>query len=245
VRAIWNGRQVSLWPTIAEGFGEVRARRVCYYRESAYAIGENGDLLSWGGRSHGLLGHGDENYQLLPKRVEALRDVRVSSVSAGGWHALALAEDGVVYAWRANCWRALSGDPHVQAELLPYPVDALQGVRVVSIVVAAYRGYAVADTGELWAWGLDVKDDTPLYHDEQVICLVPKPIEALRGVKVDAVAGGINHTLALADDGSVYSWGGSYAARIGALGLGPSVSGAKVPVRTPRRIPALRVAYGF
>jgi alpha-tubulin suppressor-like RCC1 family protein len=33
-----------------------------------------------------------------PKRVEALRGVRMSSVSAGICHVLALAEDGQVYA---------------------------------------------------------------------------------------------------------------------------------------------------
>jgi alpha-tubulin suppressor-like RCC1 family protein len=59
---------------------------------------------------------------------------------------------------------------------------------------------------------------------------------------VDAVATGGNHTLALAVDGSVYAWGDMYAAESGLLGLGPSVSGAAVPVLTPQIIPELRVA---
>ena len=52
---------------------------------------------------------------------------------------------------------------------------------------------------------------------------------------------GWSHTLALAEDGSVYSWGNEHAATAGALGLGYAVSGARMPVPTPECIPALRV----
>jgi alpha-tubulin suppressor-like RCC1 family protein len=63
----------------------------------------------------------------------------------------------------------------------------------------------------------------------------------LRGTKVDAVAAGERHTLALADDGSVYACGNRRAAELGALGLGPSVRDAGRDVPTPQRIPALRL----
>jgi alpha-tubulin suppressor-like RCC1 family protein len=129
--------------------------------------------------------------------------------------------------------------------LLPKPVEALRGVRVGSIAAAAFRSYAVADTGELWAWGVDFPGFSDLGHGELTSCLLPKPIKSLRGIKLDAVAVGSFHTLALADDGSVYAWGGEDAANVGALGLGPAVSDADVPVPTPQRIPALRVACGL
>jgi alpha-tubulin suppressor-like RCC1 family protein len=48
-----------------------------------YAIVEDGELFSWGTGEDGLLGHGDTNDQPSPKRVEVLRDVRVSSVACG------------------------------------------------------------------------------------------------------------------------------------------------------------------
>jgi alpha-tubulin suppressor-like RCC1 family protein len=98
---------------------------------------------------------------------------------------------------------------------------------------------------DLWAWGhenLSLNYSIPL--GEQASCPVPKPIESLRGIKVDAVASGLI-TTALADDGSVYTWGCFEAAREGALGLGDSVTEAGVDVRKPQRIPALRVACGL
>jgi alpha-tubulin suppressor-like RCC1 family protein len=231
-----------LLPIIVEGFGGVRVRRVFVKSHIAFAIGEDGALYSWGADFGGLLGHGDTQYQPSAKRVEALRGICVSSVAVGGCYVLALAEDGLVYAWGETAYRAVLGNPHVERELLPKPVEALRGVRVGSVDVAGDRSYAVAETGEVWAWGLDSEHRTALGHGEQEDCRVPNPIETLRGVKVNAVAAAGWHTLALADDRSVYAWGNKDTA-VGAMGRVPSISGAPQDLRTtPRRIPALRVA---
>jgi alpha-tubulin suppressor-like RCC1 family protein len=128
--------------------------------------------------------------------------------------------------------------------MLPKPIEALRGVRMGS-VAACDQSYALADTGELWAWGVADHTLAPLGHGAQMDCPLPKPIASLRGIKVDAVMAYMDHTLALADDGSVYAWGGEWAAESGALGLGPSVSDARVRVPIPQRVPGLRVACGL
>jgi alpha-tubulin suppressor-like RCC1 family protein len=133
----------------------VRVRRVRAGQHTAFAIGEDAELFSWDRDMFGLLGHGDTRNQPSPKRVEALRGVRVSSVAFENAHALVLTEDGLVYAWGKNSYRALLGNPQGERDLLPKPVEALRGVRVSSVAAACVRGYAVADTGELWALGLD------------------------------------------------------------------------------------------
>jgi alpha-tubulin suppressor-like RCC1 family protein len=129
----------------------VRVRQVFAGISEGFAIGEEGELFSWGVGECGLQGHGDTRDRRSPKRVEALLGVRVSSVASGADHALALAEDGLVYAWGENIWKATLGNLHVERELLPKPVEALRGVRVGSIAACAWRSYAVADTGEVWA----------------------------------------------------------------------------------------------
>jgi E3 ubiquitin-protein ligase HERC2 len=237
-------------PMIAEGFDGVRVRRVCAGEGKTFAIGEEEEVLSWGRGTYGKLGHGNTQDQPSPKRIEALLGVRVSQVVVDAYHTLALAEDGQVYAWGENWHRALLGNPLVGGELLPRPVEALRGVRVGRIAAACTRSYAVADTGELWAWGRDSGGHPPLGHGERVDCPLPVQIESLRGINVDAVFAGPTHSLAVADDGSMYVWGKPNTLwQGGALGLGlnafaTSHAEAEELVRTPRRIPGLRVECG-
>jgi alpha-tubulin suppressor-like RCC1 family protein len=73
----------------------------------------------------------------------------VSSVSVGLYHALALTEDVLVYAWGEYEDGALLIDPNVENELTSNPVEALRGVRVGSVAAGSYCRYAVTDTGEL------------------------------------------------------------------------------------------------
>jgi alpha-tubulin suppressor-like RCC1 family protein len=253
-----------LRPMMVEGFGGVRVRRVCAASDVAFAIGEDGEVTSWGQGTEGRLGHGAERDQPSPKRVEALQGVRVSCVAVGRRHVLALAEDGLVYAWGENAFEAVLGNPHVERELLPKPAEALRGVRVGSVAAIDYRSYAVTDTGELCAWGVDgfelgawgvdgfklgawgVHNFAPLGHDERTNCPLPKPIESLRGVKVDAVAAGYERTLVLADNGIVYAWGvGMNPEGLDALGLGSAMPTVMRPVLTPQLVPDLRVAGQF
>jgi alpha-tubulin suppressor-like RCC1 family protein len=206
----------------------------------AIAIGQDGEVFSWERGKDGLLGHGDTEDQPIPKQVEALRGVQVSSVSVGWYHAIALTEEGLVYAWGENTERALLGKPNVERELLPKPVEALRSIRVDSVTAAGHRSYAVAGTGELWVWGVGANMmKPPLGHGEQTSCPLPMRIESLRSIKVDAVAAHDHHTLALTDDGSVFTWGRGHAFL---LGLGSSVSDAQSLVPTPQRIHSLHVA---
>jgi alpha-tubulin suppressor-like RCC1 family protein len=105
------------------------------------------------------------------------------------------------------------------------------------------RSYAVADTGELWAWGVST-NPYPLGHGEDEDCPLPKPIESLRGIKVDAVAGCRAHTLAVADNGCAYSWSNRGFAWSGALGFVPVDEVAENKLLSRQHIPGLRVACG-
>jgi E3 ubiquitin-protein ligase HERC2 len=230
----------SLRHVVVKGFGKVRMRGVGAGLTVHFAIGEEGELFSWGSDKYGRLGHGVKAGREKPKRVEALRGVRVISVAVGFSHTLALAEDGLVYAWGKNEDKVLLGNPDVEWELLPRPVEALRSVCVVSIAASSSHSCALAGTGELYTWGFG----PPLGQGMNNHCPLPTPVESLQGIKVVAVSTG-QQTLAMANDGSVYSLGDGFAAEWGVLGLGAAVKEAGECERTAQCVPALRVACGL
>jgi alpha-tubulin suppressor-like RCC1 family protein len=219
-------------------------RRVCAGEHIAFAVGDEGQFFSWGSGEYGRLGHSDTQDQPSPKRVEALRGVRMSIASVWNFSAVALAEDGLMYAWGHNMGQAQLSAEDVEGDLQPKPIEALHGVRVGSVAIGCNGTYVVADTGELWG-RLGCGDSAPFCQGNWVKCLLPEPSESLRGVKVDAVAGDGSRTMALADDWSVYMWGVGRAASFCELGpAGRSVKGT-MRVTTPRHIPGLRVSCGL
>ena len=71
----------------------------------------------------GALGHGDEQDQLLPKKVEAFADQRVVAVSAGLGHSLAITADGAVLTWGEGETGCLGHGEDRSNQLLPKKVE--------------------------------------------------------------------------------------------------------------------------
>ena len=72
----------------------------------------------------GELGHGDEQSQLLPKKVEALAGQRVVAVSAGGEHSLAITADSAVFTWGEGERGCLGHGEDLSNQLLPKKIEA-------------------------------------------------------------------------------------------------------------------------
>ena len=70
------------------------------------------------------LGHGDEQEQLLPKKVEAFADQRVVAVSAGGMHSLAITAHGAVFTWGEGDRGRLGHGEDLSDQLLPKKIEA-------------------------------------------------------------------------------------------------------------------------
>jgi len=79
--------------------GDERAVSVAAGRYHSLALTAGGAVFTWGDGDYGKLGHGDEQNQLLPKKVEAFAGRRVVAVSAGDGHSLAIIADGAVWSW--------------------------------------------------------------------------------------------------------------------------------------------------
>ena len=176
------------------------------------AITADAAVWSWGDGGSGLLGHGDEQDQLLPKKIETVAGQRVIAVSAVFAHSLAFTADGALWSWGCGRDGRLGhGDEHNQ--LLPRKIEALAGLRIVAVAPGYFHSLALTADGALWSWGDG--GGGQLGHGDRQRQPLPRKIEAFAGPRVVAVSAGGNHNLALTANGSVWSWGDGACGKLG------------------------------
>uniref|UniRef100_A0A0R3RI71 RCC1 domain-containing protein 1 n=1 Tax=Elaeophora elaphi TaxID=1147741 RepID=A0A0R3RI71_9BILA len=84
----------------------------------------NGTVYCMGTGSRGELGHGTLECEQQPKLVESLTSLTVVQIACGGWHSVALTDDGDVYLWGWNKYGQLGNCCEI-GEILdtPTPLD--------------------------------------------------------------------------------------------------------------------------
>jgi len=186
------------------------------------AVTADGAVWSWGGGFFGRLGHGDQQRQLLPKKIEALAGQRVVAVLAGHEHSLALTADVV---W--SCGRGhygMLGHDDQRSLLLPNKIEALAGQRVVAVSAGEHHSFALTADGAVCSWGGGSCGQ--LGHGDEQEQLLPKKVEAFADQRVIAVSTGPYHSIALTADSAVFTWG---KGEQGCLGHGEDESNQLLP----------------
>ena len=204
--------QNQLLPKKVEALADQRVVAVSAGESHSLAITDGGSVWSWGLGGRGRLGHGDEQHQLLPKKIEAFAGQRVVAVSAGAGHSLALTADGAVWSWGYGGYCQL-GHGDWQNQLLPKKVEALAGQRVIAVSAGERHSLAITDGGSVWSWGFGGQGR--LGHGDTQNQLLPKKVEAFAGQRVVAVSAGARHSFALTVDSAVWSWGSGVDCRLG------------------------------
>ncbi|XP_062026941.1 RCC1 domain-containing protein RUG3, mitochondrial isoform X1 [Rosa rugosa] len=113
---------------------------------------ENGELWNWGANSNFELGRGDRVGGWQPKPVPSLVGVRIIQVASGGYHSIALTDEGKVLSWGHGGHGQL-GNSSVQNQKTPTVVKALTDERVIYIACGGSSSAAITDTGKLYMWG--------------------------------------------------------------------------------------------
>lgn len=84
------------------------------------AVTKAGQVYTWGINDYGQLGHGNTRYSTSPKRVVDINEVEIVDIAAGGWHSVALSNEGRVYTWgRGEYGRLGLGDKTGSSRLRP------------------------------------------------------------------------------------------------------------------------------
>lgn len=188
---------------------------------TAHALGlrVDGEVWAWGANASGQVGDGTTENRSTPVRVAGLGDV--TAIAAGAEHSLALKADGTVWAWGANAAGQL-GDGTTALSSVPVQVTGLAGSVVTAVSGGAGHSLALADDGTVWSWGdnaaAQLGDGTTTDRTAAVA------VTGLAGKVITAVSAGLDHSLARADDGTVWSWGANALGQLGDGTTTPSAS---------------------
>jgi alpha-tubulin suppressor-like RCC1 family protein len=164
----------------------------------------------------------------VPKVIDELRGIPIIQVACGAQHSMALTEDGHVFAWGACANGRLGLGPQLEEDqLLPVKIPTFADSAISFIACGSDSSGAVAETGELYTWGLGNYGNLGhgTTNDESLPKWVKWFAEQESQEDVVAVSMGAKHSLAITDAKAVYSWGFGGNGR---LGLG-DFSGQLVP----------------
>lgn len=188
---------------------------------NGFAITADGRLFGWGSNLSGELGHGGGNYSKVPVPVDTsgvLASRIMVDMAAGNDFTLALDSTGKAYGWGGNGSGQL-GIGSSNSSSVPVAVDmdgVLAGKSLVDLAAGYTHALAVSSEGRVYAWGSNVFSALGTGTSPHV--LAPIAVDdsgVLAGRVITAVAAGSYFSLALADDGRVYSWGTNQHGQLG------------------------------
>ncbi|GFN81530.1 E3 ubiquitin-protein ligase herc2-like, partial [Plakobranchus ocellatus] len=214
-------------PMLNEALSTLNCVQIAGGSKSLFCVTQDGKLFACGEGTNGRLGLGTVSGNIsVPRQLTSLAQyvIKKVAVHSGGRHALALSIDGKVFAWGEGDDGKLGLSSRMNCDT-PKLLEALKSKRVRDIACGSSHSAAIISNGDLYTWGLG--DYGRLGHGDNTTQLKPKQVLALAGQRVVQVACGSRdaQTLALTDEGVVYSWGDG---DFGKLGRGGS-EGCNVP----------------
>ncbi len=136
-----------------------------------------------------------------------------ASISGGQHHTLALKSDNTVLAWGQGAFGQL-GTSNLNNSPTPVAVSGAKNTNIVAVSAGGFYSLALKTDGSLISWG----DNThgQLGNNLQgSINSTSVPVDVGVTFKFTSIATGTNHSLALRDDGNVYSWGDNRDKQLG------------------------------
>ena len=206
-----DGTQLSR-PLPVQALGLANVVAVSAGQNATVALKSDGTVWTWGSNFYGALGEGivrnADGQRFIPAQVAGLTGMVAVSV---GNHAVAVKNDGTVWAWGDNGYGQL-GDGTTTFRATPVQVSGLNGV------VAAYAGrassrntIAIKADGTVWAWG---SNDAGQLGDG-IFSPSNYPVQVAGLFGVGSVDFGRDHGIAAKSDGTFWTWGANNSGQLG------------------------------
>ncbi len=188
----------------------------------AFAVKDDGSVWAWGTNRRGYLGNGGNNEDIYKSEyyVQPV-PLKISDVTfIDGDGCFAVKDDGTLWAWGDNVYETY-GDVSLVGKLgdfsdkkaisVPFEVDKLSNVKSVSS--GDMHTLVLKDDGTVWAWGSNYEGQlgdggkTGVRNKTTGLTQIStSPVKAIID-NVKAVSAGKDISIALKNDGTVWSWG--------------------------------------
>jgi regulator of chromosome condensation len=194
----------------------------------SFALTTEGAVYGWGTfrKNEGILGFkSKDDVAKFPQYVDGI--TKTTQIACGTNHVFALTKDGNVFAWgngqQNQLGRRLT-ERNLTEGLFPSKVGFRDlsfkrpSHKLVSIASGDYHGFAIAEDGHIWSWGVNNYCETGYPANagaDDANVLTPRIVASLEGKNVEMIAAGSHHNIAITKDGQALAWGRCDGAQTG------------------------------
>lgn len=217
------------------------------------ALKSDGTVWSWGNNTSGQLGNNTTTPSSVPIQIPGLSDI--VKIVSGGFHNVAVESDSTAWIWGDNQLNQINGTG--TDKLFPIPggadlVDVVAGISytsrlfvdstvrieasgtkfltisgIVSLGSGSNHVFMVKSDNTVWAWGGNqygqLGDGTTTSQGGNTA------VQVVGLSNIISIAGGQRHSMALKDDGTVWTWGWNGFGQLGNNTLVDELTAIQVP----------------
>ena len=186
---------------------------------SSLAIREDGTLWSWGINYFGSIGDNTRANRSTPRQISIAAAGGLTGwkqVSSGGNYCAAIRDDGTLWLWGAN-YANIGDNTYLGHRSTPRQISAgASGIGGWKQISCGYQHTAaIRNDGTLWTWGWN--NSGQLGDNTNIRRSTPRQISAgangITGWK--QVSCGFDHTAAIRENGTLWSWGENADGQLG------------------------------
>jgi alpha-tubulin suppressor-like RCC1 family protein len=177
-------------------------------QQHTIALKTNGTIWAWGLNMTGQLGLGNFDLTTSPQQIGT--DSNWSKVFTGFAYSMAIKSDGSLWAWGDNGYGQLGTGSTSYSINVPTRIGTDTNWNQVSLGDDFVIG--LKNDGNLWSWGRN--NYGQLGNNSNINELVPTQIPGTSNNWLK-ISSGNYHTLALKNDGTLWSWGYNSAGQLG------------------------------
>jgi alpha-tubulin suppressor-like RCC1 family protein len=179
------------------------------------ALDDDGNVYTWGNNLRGQLGDGldepEAKDRTSPYNISIEQNVRntplagkvIKQICAGGYHSLALDEDGKLYVW-GNGIQGQLGDGLKAQSSFPSEVDDNEKV-ITSIQAGEAHTMVLDKDGDVYAWGSNLRGQTGTNKFSGGEEITPTKVPLISTIKY--ISAEDFSSLAVDEDNRIYAWG--------------------------------------